>query len=151
MAALVDIETLKSRLEWTLTPEEEQLATGAIEDASELVRFYGLPWTDTNAPPIVKNIVMSAATRFLRNPDGYTQSRAGDESVSWSADAVSGYVSLAKSEIEILAQISGKGSLDSVELTAWGPSRFPGGRPGYVPVEGGGDPFPLFPSEDGPW
>lgn len=148
--ALIDINDLKSRLEWTLSVEEESLALGAIEDASELVKFYGLAWTDESVPGIAKAIVYAAVTRYLRNPDGYIQSRAGDETVAWSAEGAMsrGSVSLTKDEIEILAQLSGRGGFDTVELTAWGPSTYPhSGKVSWVPTN---PPGKLFPWSE-PW
>lgn len=150
MAALVELDELVARIEWTLSEEEERVATGALNDASELVRFYGLNWTADNVPPLVKSIVLAAATRYLRNPDGYIQSRAGDESVGWSHDAATAYVTLTKSEQEILGRMAGRGGIASVPLNAWG-TVDRSDRLGYVTTDPPGKLFPFFPTGDGPW
>ena len=143
--ALVELNDLKARLEWTLSPEEESLALGALEDASELVKFYGLPWTADSAPGMAKTIVFNAVTRYLRNPDGFIQSRAGDEMVAWSAEGAMsrGSVSLTGDEVDILAALSGRSTLGTVELTAWGPSTYPNnGRVSWAPTNPPGKLFP---------
>lgn len=145
---LASLEELQASIEWTLSEEEAGLAAHALEHASELVKLYGLPWTPASVPPLVKRIVISATARFLRNPDGYVQSRAGDETVAWSPDsaAASGGVTLTKDEIDIVEKFAGRSTLDSWELSAWGPSTYPNprGYTDYVPTQPPGDPFPFW-------
>mgnify|MGYP003471663081 FL=1 len=89
--------------------------------------------------------------RFLRNPEGYTQSRAGDESVAWNdaAGENAGTVYFTEDEIKLLRSLAGKSpTVVSAPISAWGPQRK--APVGLVPAEGG-KPFPLFASEDDPW
>ncbi|MEU5433825.1 hypothetical protein AB0G73_10650 [Streptomyces sp. NPDC020719] len=101
----------------------------------------------------MKTLVLKATARYLRNPNGYTQSRAGDETLAWSdahgRDA--GTVYFTREEMRLLAELAGrKPTLTSVTVSAWGTSRRP--PQGLVPVDyHGGDRFPLFTDDRGPW
>lgn len=141
---------LKGRLEWTLDADEERAATGVLEDLSSWARHYGRNWTSVNAPILVKTLVLGAAARFMRNPDNYTTSRAGDETVGWTdRGAEAAAQPFTDSEIIALKLLVRPVAFGSVSMTAWGPQsqRVPDG---LVPVVGGGDPFPLF-SDATPW
>jgi hypothetical protein len=53
----------------------------------------------------VKTLTLKSAARYLRNPNGYTQSRAGDETLAWSdirRDA--GTVYFTREEIRLLSR-----------------------------------------------
>jgi len=62
-------------LDWALDEDERRLAASALEDASDLAREYGRDWTPETVPRLVRTLVLAACVRYLRNPDGYTQSR----------------------------------------------------------------------------
>lgn len=155
---------LKGRLEWTLDADEERAATGALEDLSNWARHYGRNWEADAAPLLVKTLVLGAAARFMRNPDNFTTSRDGDETVSWTdRGAQAAAQPFVESEIIALKALVRPVVFGSVGMTAWGPQRLRGAdgltpvagespftEDGLVPVEGGGDPFPLF-SNDEPW
>lgn len=147
--SLVTLEELKGRLDWELDDGEERLAQGALDDATALVLHYGHPsWTDITAPPVAKMIVRAAATRYLRNPDGYDQSRAGDETVGWGDAAQRPEVHLTPGEIDILRGTTGGSGLWSAQLQAWpGMGEGSGYAPGYVPMDR--KPFPFY--ADDPW
>jgi len=152
--ALATVDDLQDRLDWVLDEGEQGVATGALEDLSDDARFYGSSsWDSTNAPRQVRSLVLRAAARFMRNPDGYTQSRAGDETLAWAdrgEDAGSAFFT--KKEQQMLARLAGVSSTSvmSVPLQAWGPSKKTG--PGYVPLDPSGyekkpRDFPLFAEE----
>ncbi|MGW6745415.1 hypothetical protein ACWGDX_32535 [Streptomyces sp. NPDC055025] len=89
----------------------------------------------------------------MRNPAGYTQSRAGDETLGWSdahgRDA--GTVYFTREEIRLLEGIAGqKPGLASVVVSSWGTKLRPRNA-GRVPVDYGGDSFPMFSDEVSPW
>jgi hypothetical protein len=152
MAAFATLDELKGRLDWTLDADEERIANGALEDASELARGYGnKPWADAaTAPRMVKTLVLVACARYMRNPEGYVQSRAGDETLAWDElGDKAGSVYFTDREIKLLSGLGGKGGIISAPITAWNGRVRKG--PGYVPVEGGGDPFPLFADTEEPW
>jgi hypothetical protein len=148
-AVLADVT---ATIEWTLTEDEERLAQGALESLSDDARFYGRPWFNQgDAPRQVHNLVLKATRRYLRNPDGFTLSRAGDEATQWSDQgSAAGEAGFTPDEIKILRDLGGqRDSLRTAESVAWGPIRT--GPVGLVPVEGGGKPFPLYNDDDGPW
>ena len=81
---IASLAELEARLDWELPPEEVGIAEGALADLSEDARAYGNPgWGSDTAPLIVKSLVLRAAARYMRNFEGYQQSRAGDETVIW--------------------------------------------------------------------
>lgn len=146
---LATLQGLKDRLEWTLDDGEERIAEGALEELSEDARFYGKSsWTSPDsAPRMVRNIVLKAAARWMRNPDGYITSRAGDETLGWSDQGDrAGSASFTDREIKQLRQLSGHSNMLSVPVTAWG-TELPDNEIGYVPTGNDGDPFPLYASD----
>ncbi|MEV7690664.1 hypothetical protein [Streptomyces bungoensis] len=70
---------LKGRLDWNLD-DELRIAVGALDDASDLAATYDRDCPEDTAPRLVKTLTLKSAVRYLRNPNGYTQSRAGVES-----------------------------------------------------------------------
>lgn len=148
--SLVTLEELQGRLDWELDAGEKKVAQGALDDATALVLYYGSSaWTETSAPPVAKMIVKAAATRYLRNPDGYDQSRAGDETVGWGDAAQRPEVYLTPGEIDILKGSTGGGGLWSARAEAWpGIGEGSGYGVGYVPMADG-KPFPYY--ADDPW
>lgn len=154
MASLATLPELENRLDWTLDAQEKVVAQAALDDASVLVQTVGLAWTESNAPPIVKSIVLSMARRLMVNVQGLTISRAGDEQLSWSdVGDKAGAVYLTADERRLITGIArGAQGLVSVGTYAWGTTRSPS-RIGtaYVPVEGNGKPFPFFASEEDDW
>lgn len=149
MEPFATVDELKARLDWDLEPDEERAAAGALEDLSEWARYHGRNWTKDNAPRLVRSIVLSAAARYMRNPDGYTQSRAGDETLAWTDRGhESGSAYLTRNEIESIKRLARPATFGTVVVSAWGPQR---SRPsaGYVPTPGGA-PFPYY-AGPGPW
>jgi hypothetical protein len=100
----------------------------------------------------------------MTNPSGYTQSRAGDETLGWNdtQGENAGTVYFTDEEQKLLAEIGGrKAGLVSVGVSAWDSNiRRYRNRPrhhrgndlpaGFVPSESGKD-FPLYASEDDVW
>jgi hypothetical protein len=152
--AYATLDELKGRLDWDLDPDELRIAAGALEDASDMAATYGREWPEESAPRLVRTLVLKSAARYLRNPNGYTQSRAGDETLAWSdahgRDA--GTVYFTREEIRLLEELAGrKRGISSVAVSSWGtklPHRDAGG---HVPVDYGGDTFPLFGDAVSPW
>ncbi|MGZ2360733.1 hypothetical protein LRE75_29310 [Streptomyces sp. 372A] len=153
------LDELTGRLDWELDEDELRISVTALEDASNLAATYGREWPEERAPRLVKTLVLKAAVRYLRNPNGYTQSRAGDETLGWSdahgRDA--GSVYFTREEIRLLEDLAGtRPGLTSVTVSAWATKLRPrpGGRvggEGLVQVDYDGAPFPLFNDDGGPW
>lgn len=158
MDTFASLDELKLRLDWTLDDDEERIAEAALEDASDMARYHGRDWTKDNAPRMVRTLVLKACKRYMSNPEGYTQSRAGDETLAWNdkAGENAGTVYFTREEIDLLRAMSGRaqGGFAAAEIVAWGPRRSTRQTyrdTGYVPVQGGGDPFPMFADPKEPW
>ncbi|AWY07576.1 head-to-tail adaptor [Streptomyces phage Yosif] len=151
--AYASLDDLKGRLDWELDADEERIARSALEDASDLAAAYGRDWAEESAPRLVRTLVLKSCSRYMNNPQGYTQSRAGDETLAWN-DAQgenAGTVYFTDEEIKLLRNLAGKKpGFASVELTAWRTKARPGAD-GSVPVDYGGEPFPMFGDEVSPW
>src|SRR5699024_6508952 len=110
--SLVTLKVLPGRLDWEKDADQKDGVQDALADVTALVLYYGsTTWTENSAPPVAKMIVKAAATRYLRNPDGYDQSRAGDETVGWGDAAQRPEVYLTPGEIDILKGSTGGGGL----------------------------------------
>ncbi len=141
------IGDLTARLDWTLDEDEMRAAEGALEDASNYARMYGKAWEDgMSAPFMVKTIVLTVCVRYMKNLGGYTQSRAGDETLGFTdLGENAGAIYFTEQEQKLLAALAGKhGGIVSVPIFAWGTKLSP--TTGYVPVSGepGEKPFPYF-------
>lgn len=154
----VTYETLAEQLDFTLDEQGQKQATRRLEMASNLARFYGLDsWTDLAVPAIVRDIVLNVVERYMRNPDGYTQSRAGDETVAWRDPGDEGNWYVSSSEKEILAGL-GKPSfgIGTVSTVIWGTkANFDGRNPDndimlHTDPHLAGDLFPYFSGKDFP-
>jgi len=161
MADLATLDELKARLDWTLDADEERIAQSALEDASDLARHYaGRDWLDVSlAPRMARTLVLKACKRYMNNPEGYEQSRAGDETLVWNdrAGENAGTVYFTGDEVRLLQGLGGKTSgIVSAGIQAWGTNLRTGYRAdaGYVPVLGSDEkPFPMFDDPDpaNPW
>ncbi|MFJ3974885.1 hypothetical protein [Streptomyces sp. NPDC090021] len=151
--AYATLDELKGRLDWELDEDELRIAAGALDDASDLAATYGRDWPEDTAPRLVKTLVLKSAARYMRNPNGYTQSRAGDETLAWSdigRDA--GTVYFSREEIRLLEELAGrKRGIYSAPVSAWGTKLPLCDAAGHVPVDYSGDPFPLFSDGVSPW
>ena len=140
------LDELQDRLDWTLDEAEERVAESALEDASDLARGHGRDWADAaEAPRLIRTLVLKACARYMKNFDGYTQSRAGDETVMWSDKAGSdmGQIYYSRDEIKLIEGLAGKRTaLMSTPLIAWNTKV--GADSGTRPVAGGGKNFPMF-------
>ncbi len=151
MEPLATIEELAARLPFVMDEDEEREAMGALEDLSDDARHYGKSsWTEpATTPPQVSRLVLKAAARHMKNPDGYTQSRAGDETLAWDEKGEeAGAAYFIPREIDQLRRLAGITKIFSVPMVAWGTKCRH--REGLVPTEGG-SPFPLFNSDEHPW
>lgn len=82
--ALTTVESVTRRLEGEATPEMLVMIEEYLEDASDQAMYYGeREWTELTTPQAVKRIIANAVARFMRNPEGLAQSRAGDETMAW--------------------------------------------------------------------
>lgn len=151
---IATLTELEERLEWELDEGEKRIAAAALEDLEADALYYGRPEWEFNAPNAVKRLVLRAAARFMRNPDGFDTSRAGDETVVFGKAMQAGTAQFDDREIGILQNLANPvatGGLFSVGLTAHGntPVRGTVYVPSYNDANGGyTSPFPLFDSHD---
>lgn len=160
MEPLATLDELIARCDWTFDDDETRAAPGYLEEASDLIRAYGdSNWDPVNVPRVVKNIVISAVRRFMRNPDGYTQSRASDETLMWSdLGHDGGTIYFTPAELKLIRSLNSRWIVSS-QVSAYGPRRRRNPfnqdcpEPGYVPVEGwpGEKPFPYYADPESPW
>ncbi|HVL82689.1 MAG TPA: Gp19/Gp15/Gp42 family protein [Pseudonocardia sp.] len=115
MLPLADVHELEARLGRVFTGEETARAAALLDDASALVRDEaGLTWVGddgllTVVPAAVRAVVLKAAERAARNPDGFRSESAGDYSYQ-RGDAEPG-VFLTDAERRIVRRSVGRGGL----------------------------------------
>ena len=154
MEPLATIEELAARLAFEMDDDDKREAEGALESLSDDARFYGKStWIDpTVTPPQICRLVLKAANRYMKNFDGFAQSRAGDETVTWSnqdgEDAGSPHFT--SREVAQLRQLAGESKLFSAPLTT-GPRSSGFDERCYVPDPDGGEPIPYFADPVEPW
>lgn len=151
---LVTLDDLAARLVFDMDADEQREAEGALEDLTFDAQAYGsAAWTTPeNTPQAVKNLILRAAARHMKNYEGYTMSRAGDETTQWTDRGESaGTATFTDDEKKMLARMGGNlPGFGSIGVTAWGASDR--SRVGFVPVSyPGGKTFPLFADEQEPW
>ena len=152
---LATTEELAERLPFTMDPDELREAEGALIDLSDEARHYGSSrWIDIGTTPeSVINLILRAATRHMKNYEGYTNSRAGDESVSWSDKGVSsGSAHFTPDEQARLGELGGyrRTSFYTVNMYAYS-NRKAGTTDGFVPTAGSSEPIPYYRSQTEPW
>lgn len=152
MTVLANVEDVTVRL--PEEPDERTLAhiAVALEDASDAARDYGSQgWNAENCPNPVRRIVAAAVARYIRNPDGFDQSRAADETVGWGDDVVSNRIEFSDEEIARLRRWGTpyQPGFGSFGVVAWGSG--PVRDTVFVPwgPHDGSKPFPLIAINDG--
>lgn len=149
--AYATVDEVQARLEWTLDEGERAVAQGALEDLSDDARHYGKHWPVASVPPSIKRLVIRAVARYMRNPDGYEQSRAGDETVIFNRDRVGGgSAEFTSAEIKaIKATARTIASVTSIQMTQGTklPARW---DEGFVPDQNGAL-FPFYDTDADPW
>ena len=145
MSTFGTVDEVQARLEFDLDTAERGVVQGALEDLSDWARHYGRStWTETTAPAFIKRLVIRAAARYARNPDGYEQSRAGDETVIWNhASKTPGSAEFSEDEIRAIKSYVRPAGFGSIQMSAWDSV----GQPDrlldqYVPVVNG-EPMPF--------
>lgn len=122
MDAIATVGELAERLPFDMDIEEEREALGTLEDLSEDARRIGrYSWDYATAPRQIKNLILRAAVRHMKNTDGFINSRAGDESVTWTdRGEQSGTAHFTTSEVAAIRVIAGHGGgLHSAPMSAW--------------------------------
>lgn len=142
--ALATLEDVERRLEEEPTERMRSMIEEALEDASDLARHYGdESWDEVTVPQKARRIVAAAVARWIRNPDGYTQSRAADETLAWGEADEPGAITFTRAEIEQLRKLAPVtvASFGSFGTTLYGPMRTR--EVEYVPWAQDNEPFPF--------
>lgn len=153
---LATVDEVKARADWTLDADEIRSATDSIKSLSIQARYYSKQdWpTRAECPDIVWDMIVSAVVRYLRNTEGASQSRAGDETLMWEnrrteKAGVAYFVDDEIAELRLMASGSGDGytGFGVIQTYAWnnGAGRTDltiGTTPGH------GEPFPWIAKED---
>ena len=148
LPALVSLDDFALRVGGVSASDEER-AQAMLDDASALVRAEAgtEDWVDDDGaledvPGVIVAVVVAVAIRAFRNPDGVRQESIGTYSVSYADSSTA--VFLTEGERRAIRRAVGMSGIGSVLLEGeW--TVHPAAV--YVPVEGGGDDFPLGVSE----
>jgi hypothetical protein len=120
MTALATVSQLEARLGRVLDGTDLTMAEAALDDASTMVRAYGLPWPDpVTAPGTAVSVTLAAAERRMRNPEGFRQEMEGGYQYAYAASMPTG-VELKPSEIKLLQATSGVSGLFGVPIESFG-------------------------------
>ena len=147
---LVTLPELAARLPFELDADETREAEGALADLSYDAQAIGsAAWTTPdNTPQAVKNLIVRAAARHMKNYEGYTVSRAGDETVQWAEQDTPGTATFTRDEKQMLKQMSGRMPfIGGVNVVAYGTR--PRVQTQYAPVVNG-EPIPYW-HDGSPW
>lgn len=121
--ALVTQAEIEARLEFTMSADQLRMANAAIESLSiQALHITGLPATTTDAtcPKWIKQIVLGALELHIRNPEGFSFSRAGEESVGWNSATPRGLQFTAEQEAKLKkgTRMSSSG-ISSISTVSW--------------------------------
>lgn len=153
MTALATLDEVKARYDETLGPDDERLVQGSLDSLSIQARFYsGQDWpAQEDCPPRVWDMILNATVRHLRNPDGASQTRAGDETLMWDnrKNELAGTAYFVDREIAELRQMGAGSAKAFGTIATWSWTTGSGRRDltiGTTP--GHGDPLPFIAKED---
>lgn len=127
------MDEIVARLEFELEPKLEAAAEGHLQDMIIEAQVLGKRWTPAGMPPIVAKCIRAAMIRWLRRPEGYVQSRAGDETLQWGEgdSEAAGAPVFTRAEIDLIqgATLAGRPAdgFSIATTTPHGPTRW---RPG---------------------
>lgn len=148
LPALVSLDDFALRLGGIAAADEDR-AQAALNDASALIRAEAgtEDWVDDDGgleevPDVIVAVCVAVAVRAFRNPDGVRQETIGNYSVAYADTSTA--VFLSTGERRTIRRAVGLTGLSSISLEGeWtlNPAAV------YVPVEGGGEDFPLGVSE----
>ena len=143
LPALVPLDDFALRL-GGLAEADEDRAQAALNDASALIRAEtgDEDWVDDDGaleevPEVIVTICVAVAIRAFRNPDGVRQETIGNYSVSYADTSTA--VFLTEGERRMVRRAAGLSGLNSIAIEG----EWTANPAVYVPVEGGGDDFPL--------
>jgi hypothetical protein len=146
LPALVSLDDFALRV--SISASDEERAQACLDDASALIRAEAgdEDWVDADGaletvPDVIAAICVAVAIRAFRNADGVRSETIGNYSVAYADTSTAVFITAG--ERRMIRRAVGLTGISSVSLEgewAINPAI-------YVPVEGGGDDFPLGVSE----
>lgn len=155
--ALAAVSELAERLPFVMSTDDAREAVGALEDLSDEARHYGSSdWTTPeDCPREVKNLVLKAAGRHMKNYEGYTVSAAGDERVGWSDRKTNpdedGSATFSPAERTRLGDLAGNRQPDFQSVGMFAYQRKTNRRQEGLVPDASGYMFPMFSNDEDPW
>lgn len=147
LPALVSTDDLAARV-GPIPDSEQARAASCIADATALVvaevGAKALAWTADVVPVEVPAVILAAAGRVYRNPEGLVSQTVGPLSESRSPTSVSAY--LTEYERQLVRRAAGKSGLATVRVTREDPMW----TGLYLPVYGSDEQVQWFPEEGVP-
>lgn len=116
MEPFADVDELQQRISWELSEGERRTALLALESLSLQARAIGSEsWVGgPSAMPALKTLTIGACARFMTNPEAYTLSRSGDETVQWSDKHNTGRAQFDEEERAQIRALAGSTSFTTV-------------------------------------
>lgn len=144
--AFADVGDVEDRIDFELDDKQVRMVDARLEDASEMAKHLsGLRWSDTNAPRVVRTIVLNAVVRWINNPDATVTSRAGDETLVWSDLGEQGSFYFTKQETEALGAFQARPKFGSMQVVAYRDTGLHDHvQYVYTNAEGKGEPYPWL-------
>lgn len=143
LPALVSLDDFALRV-GGLSAADEDRAQACLDDASALIRAEAgtEDWVDDDGaleevPGAIVAVCAAASIRAFRNPDGVRTETIGTYSVAYADTSTA--VFLTEGERRIIRRAAGLSGIGSVQLEG----EWSLGEAVYVPVDRGGDDFPL--------
>lgn len=148
LPALVSLDDFALRV--SVSASDEERAQACLDDASALIRAEAgdEDWVDDDGaletvPDVIAAICVAVAVRAFRNADGVRSETIGNYSVAYADTSTAVFITAG--ERRMIRRAAGLTGISSVSLEGeWTAAISP---EVYVPVEGGGDDFPLGVSE----
>jgi hypothetical protein len=146
LPALVSLDDFALRV--SVSASDEERAQACLDDASALIRAEAgdEDWVDDDGgletvPDVIAAICVAVAVRAFRNADGVRSETIGNYSVAYADTSTAVFIT--PGERRMIRRAAGLTGISSVSLEGeWAINPAV-----YVPVEGGGDDFPLGVSE----
>jgi hypothetical protein len=151
------VEDVQRRLDFVLDEREEEAVSAHLEDMSNEARYIaGREWPEPESAPYeIRTTVIISVTRWAKNMNAITLSRAGDETVEWDdvkpEHAVPWFTPQEQKKIKAIGDGRRGYFLGTVEMVAYLPENgFAAQDDGMIPVASMQTPFPMFnPATDG--
>ena len=118
--ALATPEDVIALLEEDPTEGMLRLIDGYLDVVSDAAVYVSRDWLEPEVPGPVRRIVATALARFVRNPDRFQQSRAGDEMVTWQESDIEWFTPAEIERLARYAKVRKAPAFGSIQMSAHG-------------------------------